>query len=132
LNAPRKQRHKDRPPGKGERRPPHDRAPEPSPAEPARRELPPRRQGKLPAERLPVILEVEPNDDYALLDSGDGRKLERYGPYRIVRPEGRRSGARPCPSTNGRKATPSSPATPTRKAWAAGAFPRRRSARPGP
>lgn len=26
-------------------------------------------------------------DDYALLDSGDGRKLERYGPYRVVRPE---------------------------------------------
>lgn len=25
--------------------------------------------------------------DYALLDSGDGRKLERYGPYRVVRPE---------------------------------------------
>ena len=26
--------------------------------------------------------------DYALLDSGNGRKLERYGDYRIVRPEG--------------------------------------------
>lgn len=26
-------------------------------------------------------------DDYALLDSGDGRKLERYGPYTVVRPE---------------------------------------------
>jgi len=25
--------------------------------------------------------------DYALLDSGNGRKLERYGPYRVVRPE---------------------------------------------
>lgn len=25
--------------------------------------------------------------DYALLDSGDGRKLERYGPYAVVRPE---------------------------------------------
>jgi 23S rRNA (cytosine1962-C5)-methyltransferase len=25
--------------------------------------------------------------DYALLDSGDGRKLERYGPYVVVRPE---------------------------------------------
>jgi 23S rRNA (cytosine1962-C5)-methyltransferase len=25
--------------------------------------------------------------DYALLDSGDGRKLERYGPYSVVRPE---------------------------------------------
>jgi 23S rRNA (cytosine1962-C5)-methyltransferase len=25
--------------------------------------------------------------DYALIDSGDGRKLERYGPYQVVRPE---------------------------------------------
>src|ERR1700712_3505394 len=25
--------------------------------------------------------------DYGLVDSGDGRKLERYGPYRVVRPE---------------------------------------------
>lgn len=25
--------------------------------------------------------------DYALLDSGDGRKLERYGPYTVIRPE---------------------------------------------
>jgi 23S rRNA (cytosine1962-C5)-methyltransferase len=25
--------------------------------------------------------------DYALLDSGDGRKLERFGPYTLVRPE---------------------------------------------
>ncbi|WP_027056618.1 class I SAM-dependent rRNA methyltransferase [Mesorhizobium erdmanii] len=47
-----------------------------------------RREGSLPAEQLPVILEVAPNADYALLDSGTGQKLERYGPYRIVRPEG--------------------------------------------
>lgn len=26
-------------------------------------------------------------DDFALLDSGDGRKLERYGPHRFIRPE---------------------------------------------
>jgi 23S rRNA (cytosine1962-C5)-methyltransferase len=26
-------------------------------------------------------------DDYELLDSGEGEKLERYGPYRLVRPE---------------------------------------------
>ena len=44
--------------------------------------------GALPAERLPLILEVAPNGDYALLDSGGGEKLEQYGPYRIVRPEG--------------------------------------------
>ncbi len=47
----------------------------------------PRRAGTLPAERWPVILETLPNDDYALLDSGDGEKLERFGAYRIVRPE---------------------------------------------
>ncbi|MFC5386282.1 RsmD family RNA methyltransferase [Aquamicrobium segne] len=52
------------------------------------RRQPKRREGLLPAENLPVILEVTPGADYALLDSGDGRKLEQYGPYRIVRPEG--------------------------------------------
>ena len=48
----------------------------------------PRRAGALPAQALPLILEVEPGEDYALIDSGDGRKLEQYGPYRIDRPEG--------------------------------------------
>ncbi len=48
----------------------------------------PRREGVLPAEQLPLILEVAPNADYALIDSGDGEKLEQYGPYRIIRPEG--------------------------------------------
>jgi 23S rRNA (cytosine1962-C5)-methyltransferase len=33
------------------------------------------------------MLETQGWSDYALLDCGDGRKLERYGPYRIVRPE---------------------------------------------
>src|SRR5690606_20977652 len=47
-----------------------------------------RREGALSAENLPLILEVAPNADYALLDSGAGQKLEQYGPYRIVRPEG--------------------------------------------
>ncbi|TIT47635.1 MAG: class I SAM-dependent rRNA methyltransferase, partial [Mesorhizobium sp.] len=47
-----------------------------------------RRGGALPVEHLPLILEVAPNADYALLDSGAGQKLEQYGPYRIVRPEG--------------------------------------------
>ncbi len=47
-----------------------------------------RRAGALPAERVPVILEIGGNEDYALLDSGDGRKLEQYGAYRIIRPEG--------------------------------------------
>ncbi len=35
----------------------------------------------------PVMLETAGWEDYALLDSGHGRKLERYGKYRIVRPE---------------------------------------------
>jgi 23S rRNA (cytosine1962-C5)-methyltransferase len=36
--------------------------------------------------RLDVLV-TEAWDDYALLDSGNGRKLERYGPYRFIRPE---------------------------------------------
>ena len=39
------------------------------------------------ARRAPVMLETEGWGDYALLDSGNGEKLERYGNYRIVRPE---------------------------------------------
>ncbi len=35
----------------------------------------------------PITLIGEPWADYALLDSGHGRKLERYGPYRFIRPE---------------------------------------------
>ena len=35
----------------------------------------------------PVMLETAGWEDYALLDSGHGRKLERYGRFRIVRPE---------------------------------------------
>jgi len=64
-----------------------DRAPQSAPAPKAARDLS-RRKGVLPDEKLPLILEVAPNDDYALIDSGAGRKLEQYGPYRIVRPEG--------------------------------------------
>ncbi len=29
---------------------------------------------------------LTPSDDYALLDSGDGKKLERFGPYILARP----------------------------------------------
>jgi len=35
----------------------------------------------------PVILAGEGWNDYGLVDSGHGRKFERYGPYRFVRPE---------------------------------------------
>lgn len=37
--------------------------------------------------RDPVLLTGEGWADYALLDSGHGRKLERYGDYRFIRPE---------------------------------------------
>ena len=35
----------------------------------------------------PLILAGEGWDDYALLDSGNGLKFERYGPYSFIRPE---------------------------------------------
>lgn len=35
----------------------------------------------------PLVLSGEGWADYGLLDSGHGRKLERYGPYRFIRPE---------------------------------------------
>ena len=39
------------------------------------------------AENCPLILENKPDADYALLDSGNGAKLERYGQIKVVRPE---------------------------------------------
>jgi len=36
----------------------------------------------------PLVLEGAGWADYGLVDSGNGRKLERYGPYRFIRPEG--------------------------------------------
>jgi len=38
------------------------------------------------ADRLGVLV-AEPWPDYALMDCGHGRKLERYGPYSFIRPE---------------------------------------------
>ncbi len=35
----------------------------------------------------PGVMRTQGWADYALLDSGAGRKLERYGPYTVVRPE---------------------------------------------
>ena len=46
-----------------------------------------RKTGARPTEKLPIILETIPDDDYALLDTGDGLKLEQYGDVRLVRPE---------------------------------------------
>lgn len=36
----------------------------------------------------PQLLAGEGWDDYALIDSGHGRKLERYGEYQFIRPDG--------------------------------------------
>ncbi len=40
-------------------------------------------------EQLPhlILLSAADWEDYELLDSGRGAKLERYGPYRVIRPE---------------------------------------------
>src|ERR1700761_5509282 len=35
----------------------------------------------------PLVMRTGAWADYAMIDSGHGRKLERYGPYRVVRPE---------------------------------------------
>jgi 23S rRNA (cytosine1962-C5)-methyltransferase len=35
----------------------------------------------------PLVMEGADWADYGLVDSGHGRKLERYGPYRFIRPE---------------------------------------------
>ena len=35
----------------------------------------------------PIVLRTDGWPDYGLIDSGDGRKLERCGPYRLIRPE---------------------------------------------
>jgi 23S rRNA (cytosine1962-C5)-methyltransferase len=35
----------------------------------------------------PLVMRTEGWADYAMIDSGGGRKLERYGPYSVVRPE---------------------------------------------
>lgn len=47
----------------------------------------PARTGDRPSERIPIILETGARDQYRLIDSGKGEKLEQYGNYRIVRPE---------------------------------------------
>ena len=38
-------------------------------------------------ESTPLVMTGEGWADYALLDSGAGRKFERYGPFRFIRPE---------------------------------------------
>jgi 23S rRNA (cytosine1962-C5)-methyltransferase len=36
---------------------------------------------------IPTTLRTGAWSDYAMVDSGGGRKLERFGPYRVIRPE---------------------------------------------
>lgn len=64
---------------------PRPAKPELQPAEPLRKIA--THAGEKPAERVPVILETAGTNDYRLIDSGAGEKLEQYGAYRIVRPE---------------------------------------------
>lgn len=85
-------------------RAPAGRMPAKPPAAPGGHAHPPRNEGILPAEKLPVILETLPDEDYALLDSGDGEKLEQYGPYRIIRPEGQAIWRRALPENEWNKA----------------------------
>ena len=47
----------------------------------------PKHHGPRPAASAPLFLTVPPTGDYALLDSGAGEKLERYGPLTVRRPE---------------------------------------------
>ncbi len=52
------------------------------------------------AKDIPLILLDAPNwVDYELLDSGDGLKLERFGPYTFVRPEVQAMWPRALPET---------------------------------
>ena len=91
-----------------------------------------RREGALPAERLPLILEVAPNADYALIDSGDGEKLEQYGPYRIVRPEGQAIWRRALPPKEWERADADLHRRHRRgRPWPLAVSRKRRSAKPG-
>ncbi|TRL30986.1 class I SAM-dependent methyltransferase [Rhizobium straminoryzae] len=93
--GPRRERHDERPRGKPVRaeKPARNETPakaarQDAAAAPAAETRPLiRRSGERPAERVPVILESTGAGDFHLIDSGQGLKLEQYGPYRIVRPE---------------------------------------------
>lgn len=73
---------------------PKHATPAPAAAQPSR----PMRQGARPSARTPVILETMADDNFALLDSGDGQKLEQYGRYRIIRPEAQAIWAKRLPA----------------------------------
>ena len=72
----------------------------------------------------PTVMRTTGWADYALLDCGGGRKLERYGRYRVVRPEPQCLWApRAARARLGRRPTRCS-TRPTRRTPAAGAFAR--------
>lgn len=52
-----------------------------------------------PQSSAPIMLETRPWDDYALLDMGNGEKLEQYGKFVIRRPEAQAMGARLLPQS---------------------------------
>ena len=84
---------------------PNPKFAEPAIAAPvAKRVAEPRLNAELPRESAPVILEVKPGVDYALIDSGDGLKFERYGQMRVVRPEGQAVWRPALPQTEWAKA----------------------------
>ncbi|MCB8839605.1 class I SAM-dependent methyltransferase [Aurantimonas sp. VKM B-3413] len=58
-----------------------------APAAAAQRLDLPKREGARPPLDAPRVLTVRESEDYALIDSGAGEKLERYGPLRVRRPE---------------------------------------------
>ncbi len=57
-----------------------------------------------PASVLPVMVEMNGWDDYALLDMGHGQKLERYGRYKLIRPEAQAMGAPRLPESEWKSA----------------------------
>lgn len=69
--------------------------PRPPRPQPAKKRLP---------EKVGSLLVTMPDEDYALLDSGEGQKLERYGGLKIIRPEGQAIWQRSLPASAWREA----------------------------
>lgn len=51
-----------------------------------------------------MIIKVQPQEDYELLDTGEGHKLERYGDYVLIRPDPEALWNKSLPSTEWEKA----------------------------
>ncbi|HYE59658.1 MAG TPA: hypothetical protein VEA18_00535 [Candidatus Kapabacteria bacterium] len=52
----------------------------------------------------PKILATKPSDAYALLDSGDGEKLEQYGAITVARPDPQALWKKRLPASEWKKA----------------------------